>query len=77
MTPLHEAKAQFVATLRKMAQQLIAAVKAVWAAIKRTIRPVRKHRAPNAPWRSQTLVRKVTPATYIPVRRHPHRKQSR
>lgn len=72
-----EIKTQLTVILRRMAQQIIDAVKSVWSAIKRHIRPVRKHRAPSAPWRSQALVRKITPATYIPVRRHAHRKQSR
>ena len=66
---VENAKAQLTVILRRMARHIIAAVKSAWSAIKRHIRPVRKHRAPSAPWRSQALVRKITPATYIPVRR--------
>ena len=77
MTPLHEAFTKFVDSLRQLARAIYDAFKPYLDALDRWAvrrRHSKRHRALHKLARSR---RKVTPAQFLPVRRHPHRKQSR
>lgn len=74
LTPLSEAFTKLVDSLRELARAFMDAIRPLLKpyldAANRYL--VRRHHV-----KRRKAARKVTPATYIPVRRHPHRKQSR
>ena len=77
MTPLHEAFTNFADSLRQLARAIYDAVKPYLDAANRYFvrrHHVKRHKALHKLARSR---RKVTPAKFIPVRRHTHRKQAR
>ena len=77
MTLLHEAFTKFADSLRQLARAICDAFKPYLDALNRWAvrrRHSKRHKALHKVARSR---RKVTPAKFIPVRRHPHRRQAR
>lgn len=77
MTPLHEAFTKFVDSLRQLARAVCDAFKPYLDALDRWAARRRHSKRRKALHKLAQARRKVTPAQFLPVRRHSHRKQAR